>query len=594
MRYIFELAPWDVNEFQKELRHIEIRCDEDVETLKRLFDKYFWVCESTKEGYPFEYVINMENGMKYPEAMKKLVSVCDFKMSWKYVKIFKLVDKVKRPRKKEEEYNEDKMLNVTLSKLMDGDIQRFCDIYSVPKYVPIGLSVNYDEFGKCLSNWSPSPYFLFDKNMHHTPAFCENYNLYLHYNDVIKKLVKDPRKTKDEMLTYHPELKYLKYIFDLFFDINQDNDMLTQYFMKWVAKAFIGGDKTQIMYVFYGAPGVGKSTIIQILKHLFSNKNGGNFANLPASEVISNAARFTSGSLMKAQFCAMEELNVKKIDNDIATMLKNRITCKKFTVQLKGKNSFELTNFVNYVVTVDMLPSGLLDSKDRRIIVAESKGEMRKNHNNHLVDINMVLDGKIIDHIVVPRTTTLNSVREGMSCHKCSRCTYQFNNPTLLLLSYFFLRVFLEDPTFCPFLQPPQTDIGSQLMMLKKETDAFIFHHISLGSNHDHTVDDYKCPNTCCSGMYSKKMNHFEEGDDAWKIRCVDLWSLYKDYSPDKKLPAMPRLQFITDMKQLGITSQKVTGMGMPMILFHLPDTKKELKENLWKKNGSEHRKMVD
>lgn len=148
-----------------------------------------------------------------------------------------------------------------------------------------------------------------------------------------------------------------------------NNETLYNYFFTWLCHMFIRPEtKTNIVCVFNGEMGIGKSIITELLEYILSEDY---------TLIISDADRLTNkfNTLLtnKVLIVVEEVMNVDDYKERMKhyEQMKQQITGKKITKEAKGKDAEDVDDYNNYILISNNEHNTLISANDRRYFCNE-------------------------------------------------------------------------------------------------------------------------------------------------------------------------------------------------------------------------------
>lgn len=578
MRFLFDtLRPWDVEDLTADISgYVNIEKQEQLEQLKDVLSQYMCIVQCNKHSVPFQVAINNGNGdLKNPDAFSRLVGVivinftCDFLKHHPNLKVFWKGSTEGRKIKKRKEIEPVKLSSIVNAGALPVMLKT---MYEKISYIPDGM-IRKHTGDPILSKWIPSKYFLYSTRTTHASVYCGNCGWFMSYYPILKERLLDPWNLD---LKLNPGLQVLKDIFVLFKAMAENNEEYALYLLRWTAWVVYSGMKSQTSILFYGDAGIGKSTLLLILKKLIAAPDGKNYCNIPSAQLFN---RFTSEDEVCSQLVAYEEYEAAKFDKTICAKLKNKITCDSYLFESKQVNARTEENFSSYIFTTNNLPIGLVETNDRRFVLFSSSTVLKKEHleKNHIDSVLARIYEYMNDPLPLQKGVSLYCNLKNFD-HHCPRCfqkrTNNVDEGIFYLLSYYFLLLFLDGCSrkWKPFdpINMPKTELLHNMKYADCEFSKF-FLMLKMKKSNCSYPNNFVCP-ICVAGPFKKiktSEEHFDPDVPEWQTCCVDLWKIYCD-NTSGKVTKEPTLDFIEKAKFFDVV--KVRG-PKGSFFFNFPPT---------------------
>jgi len=170
----------------------------------------------------------------------------------------------------------------------------------------------------------------------------------------------------------------------LFKNVLPDPDTL-KHFINWLAFIAQTRECPKTSWILLGAPGTGKSTVSRICLPLLFGKR--NTRVLNGSQMIEDF----NGYMKHAWFVCVEEIEVNKNEEiKLYNRLKEWITEDTIAIREMRTNTYEISNFANFVFTTNSFNPMKIVHGDRRFNVSQSTGsdlievpEFKKYYENY-------------------------------------------------------------------------------------------------------------------------------------------------------------------------------------------------------------------
>jgi hypothetical protein len=383
-----------------------------------------------------------------------------------------------------------------------------------------------------MSLWRPGPYFLLHPvdATRHGRNFCIFLNFFHNYDGVVDLLLYDPLY---KFSSHCEELSIIEDIMMMIFCLCQKNAKLFRYVLLWIAYVMYSGKKAQVaLHFISNEQGIGKSTLASLIKALM----GSNATTITSVEIQS---KFCSKDYMYSQLLICEELRPDFFTKNLAK-LKGWITDSNFTMEQKMKDTKVTTNYSSFLFTSNWEPESV-EEADRRFIFIKSDPFMKKEdvlletEKRKLLRINRFIEDKhtpLLDAWSIFGPSSLKTCKSAgtsllKSCDDCKNLPFvEKRNPVKGLLSLYFLRLLLVNPTFEPYVNTPITKYHMSLFYKKNNCMATLWRMIQAKSNTSADPDNFMCQHPACMDCRDPT-THFDPDVKNWQTRHVLFPSIF-------------------------------------------------------------------